>query len=88
MFRIGDFSRIARVSSRLLRFYDEIGLFVPAHADPYTGYRFYTVGQLSLDLGNPRLDALGDFAAVLAQKHHGGADDRLVAIEGCRAGAE
>lgn len=26
MFRIGDLSRIARVSARLLRFYDEIGL--------------------------------------------------------------
>lgn len=46
MFRIGDFSRIARVSSRLLRFYDEIDLFAPAHADPETGYRYYTVAQL------------------------------------------
>jgi DNA-binding transcriptional MerR regulator len=46
MFRIGDFSRIARVSARQLRFYDEIGLLVPAHADPQTGYRFYTVTQL------------------------------------------
>ncbi len=46
MFRIGDFSRIARVSARLLRFYDEIGLLRPAHADPQTGYRFYTVAQL------------------------------------------
>jgi DNA-binding transcriptional MerR regulator len=46
MFRIGDFSRIARVSARLLRFYDEIGLFVPAHADRQTGYRYYTVAQL------------------------------------------
>ena len=46
MFRIGDFSRIARVSARLLRFYDEIGLLAPAHADPQSGYRFYTVEQL------------------------------------------
>ena len=46
MFRIGDFSRIARVSARLLRFYDEIGLLAPAHADPQTGYRYYTVAQL------------------------------------------
>ena len=46
MFRIGDFSRIARVSARLLRFYDEIGLLRPAHADPQTGYRSYTVAQL------------------------------------------
>ena len=43
MFRIGDFSRIARVSARLLRFYDELGLFVPAHADEQTGYRYYAI---------------------------------------------
>jgi DNA-binding transcriptional MerR regulator/effector-binding domain-containing protein len=47
MFRIGDFSRIARVSARQLRFYDEIGLLAPAHADPQTGYRYYTVSQLA-----------------------------------------
>ena len=47
MFRIGDFSRIARVSARLLRFYDEIGLFVPAHADSRSGYRYYAFTQLA-----------------------------------------
>ncbi|HET7525243.1 MAG TPA: MerR family transcriptional regulator, partial [Burkholderiaceae bacterium] len=47
MFRIGDFSRIARVSARLLRFYDELGLFRPAHADRQTGYRSYTIAQLA-----------------------------------------
>lgn len=47
MFRIGDFSRIAHVSARLLRFYDEIGLLKPAHADRFTGYRHYTVAQLA-----------------------------------------
>ena len=46
MFRIGDFSRIARVSARLLRFYDELGLFVPSHADEQTGYRYYAIEQL------------------------------------------
>lgn len=46
MFRIGDFSRIARVSARLLRFYDELGLLVPAHTDPHTGYRYYDAAQL------------------------------------------
>ena len=47
MFKIGDFSRIARVSARQLRFYEEMGLFAPAHADPATGYRFYSVAQLA-----------------------------------------
>ncbi|HWA36984.1 MAG TPA: MerR family transcriptional regulator [Burkholderiales bacterium] len=47
MFRIGDFSRLARVSARQLRFYEEIGLFAPAHADPHTGYRYYKAAQLA-----------------------------------------
>jgi DNA-binding transcriptional MerR regulator len=47
VYKIGDFSRIARVSSRLLRFYDEIGLLKPIHADPNTGYRFYSAKQLA-----------------------------------------
>jgi DNA-binding transcriptional MerR regulator len=47
MFRIGDFSRVARVSGRLLRFYDEIGLLAPAHIDQQTGYRYYSIDQLA-----------------------------------------
>ena len=38
MFRIGEFSRIAQVSGRLLRYYDEIGLLSPEFTDPQTGY--------------------------------------------------
>ena len=46
MFRIGDFSRIARVSCRLLRYYDELGLLKPAIVDSASGYRFYSASQL------------------------------------------
>lgn len=46
MFRIGEFSRIARVSGRLLRYYDSIGLLSPQRVDPATGYRYYTADQL------------------------------------------
>ena len=46
MFRIGDFSRIARVSCRLLRYYDEIGLLRPATIDQSTHYRYYSAAQL------------------------------------------
>ena len=30
MFKIGDFSKLARVSIRMLRYYDDMGLFKPA----------------------------------------------------------
>ena len=46
MFRIGEFSQIARVSGRLLRYYDSIGLLRPQHIDAQTGYRYYSAGQL------------------------------------------
>lgn len=46
MFKIGEFSRIARVSARLLRYYDELGLLRPGVVDPATAYRYYTSSQL------------------------------------------
>jgi DNA-binding transcriptional MerR regulator len=46
MFRIGEFSKIAQVSGRLLRYYDEIGLLSPEATDPESGYRFYSAQQL------------------------------------------
>jgi effector-binding domain-containing protein len=42
---IGRFSRMARLSIKALRFYDEQGLLAPAWVDPSSGYRFYTAGQ-------------------------------------------
>lgn len=46
MIAIGDFARLGRVSVRMLRHYDAIGLLRPEHVDPRTGYRFYTRDQL------------------------------------------
>jgi DNA-binding transcriptional MerR regulator len=46
MFRIGDFSRLAQVSVRTLRHYDELELLNPAHVDDLTDYRYYSIEQL------------------------------------------
>ncbi|MBN2239126.1 MAG: MerR family transcriptional regulator [Dehalococcoidales bacterium] len=46
IYRIGDFSRLSRVTTRALRYYDEIGLLKPVRVDQVTGYRFYSVDQL------------------------------------------
>ena len=48
MFSIGEFSRIARVTARQLRHYEELGLFMPERIDPETGYRYYSALQLPL----------------------------------------
>jgi DNA-binding transcriptional MerR regulator/effector-binding domain-containing protein len=47
MFAIGEFARHGRVSVRMLRHYDAIGLLEPVRVDPATGYRFYDASQLS-----------------------------------------
>ena len=46
MLKIGNFSRIAYVSVRLLHYYEELGLFVPAYIEPATGYRYYKTAQI------------------------------------------
>jgi DNA-binding transcriptional MerR regulator len=46
MFRIGEFSKIAQVSGRLLRYYEEIGLFSPIYTDQSTGFRYYSAEQM------------------------------------------
>ena len=52
MVRIGDFSKLSRVSIKALRFYDEMGLLPPISVDRFTGYRFYEYNQL------PRLNRI------------------------------
>src|SRR5215470_13067245 len=64
MFRIGDFSGLTGVSVKTLHHYDDIGLFKPLRADPFTGYRYYSFDQL------PRLNrilALKDLGFPLGQ---------------------
>ena len=63
MLKIGDFSKLARVSIRMLRHYDEIGLLRPAVTDPATGYRYYHESQLPAAC---RITALRDMGFGLA----------------------
>ncbi|MCB0037377.1 MAG: MerR family transcriptional regulator [Anaerolineales bacterium] len=52
MFKIGDFSKLGQVSTRMLRHYDKLGLLQPSHTDEWTSYRYYTSDQL------PRLNRI------------------------------
>ena len=46
MLKIGEFSKLSRISIRMLRHYDELGLLTPETTDPFTGYRYYSEAQL------------------------------------------
>ncbi|WP_258726500.1 MerR family transcriptional regulator [Cellulomonas sp. NS3] len=43
---IGEFSRLSRLSVRMLRYYDAHGVLPPAHVDPASGYRTYSAHAL------------------------------------------
>lgn len=47
MYTIGEFARMAQVSRRQLRHWDNIELLQPANVDPKTGYRYYSATQLT-----------------------------------------
>jgi DNA-binding transcriptional MerR regulator len=64
MFSIGDFARHGRVSVRMLRHYDAIGLLRPARVDETTGYRSYEAAQLAR---LNRIVALKDLGFTLEQ---------------------
>lgn len=46
MLSIGEFSKICEVSTKTLRYYDEIGLINPDEINPENGYRYYSIRQL------------------------------------------
>jgi DNA-binding transcriptional MerR regulator/predicted transcriptional regulator YdeE len=47
MYTIGEFAAIGRLSVRMLRHYDAIGLLRPAQVDEWSGYRRYAPAQLA-----------------------------------------
>ncbi|HLF79415.1 MAG TPA: MerR family transcriptional regulator [Dehalococcoidia bacterium] len=67
MIRIGDFSRLSRVSVKTLRYYDELGLIKPVRVDEFTGYRYYDHDQY---VRLNRILALKDLGFSLEQIGH------------------
>lgn len=63
MLKIGDFSKLARISIRMLRHYDKLGLLVPKVTDNFTSYRYYSEDQLPIAA---RINALKDMGFSLA----------------------
>lgn len=73
MLKIGDFSKLSRISVRMLRYYDEMGLLRPELTDKFTGYRYYSESQL---LAAGHIAALRDMGFSLGEiaAISGGAD--------------
>ena len=44
--KIGEFSKMMQVTVKALRHYEQKGLLVPDEVDEWTGYRYYSIGQM------------------------------------------
>ena len=45
---ISEFAKLRNININSLRYYEKIGVLIPAYTDPNTGYRYYTPDQLSM----------------------------------------
>lgn len=74
MLSIGEFSKICEVSTKTLRYYDEIGLIKPSEINPENGYRYYSIGQLKRMLFINRLKqyrfSLDEIGAILKSEEN------------------
>lgn len=46
--KIGELAQACGISVSALRYYDEHGLLVPVYIDKFTGYRYYSEGQITV----------------------------------------
>ncbi len=46
MLKIGDFSKMSKVTIKALRYYEKENLLKPVYIDLNTGYRYYETSQL------------------------------------------
>lgn len=67
MLQIGDFSKLSRISIRMLRYYDETGILTPSSVDAFTGYRYYSETQLLTAGRIQALKALGFELSVIRE---------------------
>lgn len=79
MLKIGIFSKLSRISVRMLRHYDEIGLLTPKCTDGFTNYRYYGEDQLPRAQRIAALREMGFGLSAIAQLLSCGDDPQALA---------
>ena len=46
MYKIGDFSKMAQVTTKMLKYYEQCGLIEPVQTEQSSDYQYYEVDQL------------------------------------------
>lgn len=76
LLRIGDFSKLAKITTKTLRYYDEVGLLKPSFVDDNNGYRYYDPKQL-LDINR-----------IIALRQVGLSIDKIKKVIDCKSNKE
>lgn len=85
MYKIGELSRLCRLTVKTLRYYDRIGLLVPDRIDRFTGYRYYSAARLADCYRIIALKELG-FSLEEIQRHMSAASgEEVVALLDAKA---
>ncbi|CAM4306372.1 MerR family transcriptional regulator [Paenibacillus tarimensis] len=87
MLSIGEFSKLCEVSTKTLRYYDDIELITPNEINPENGYRYYSIKQLKKMLFINRLKSyhfsLEEIKAILNAEEDQ-SEDQLVLALNCK----
>jgi DNA-binding transcriptional MerR regulator len=85
---ISEFGRRCGLSHKALRLYDLSGLLAPAHTDPATGYRFYSIDQLDRARRISLLRQIGMPLATVAEVLAGTDEQAVARLDGWWAAQE
>ena len=80
LYKIGMFASMNHVTVKTLRFYEEQGLLNPALIHPETGYRYYTLSQMSV-LHQITALKLAGFTLEEIARINSGADEKAVLLK-------
>ncbi|WP_044507315.1 DNA polymerase III subunit beta family protein [Gordonia sp. KTR9] len=78
---IGEFAKLAELTTSALRFYDDAGLLRPELVDPLTGYRLYSDAQLEPALQLRRLREVGMPLSAIGTFFTAGDDEKARLID-------
>lgn len=78
MLKIGEFSKMSKLTVKMLRHYDEIGLLVPQEVNTETRYRLYSVEQIGIAADISKYKEMGLSLAEIVEIVKNGNSESLV----------
>lgn len=48
MYKIGELSKLSKLTVKTIRYYDSVGILAPDYIDRFTGYRYYSAAKLGV----------------------------------------